>query len=160
MIGKEIPPYTNPADRIIVMMHAKENPDPEDLQLQNELYGSYNKYIRTELETEMVQLTQVAPDIDEESLKQFRASSFGLQFQQLLNRAFKNFIRNNISTWANLGQVIIISLIKITLFWKKEGYDSEIINRERNGAIIGSSTYHLLHSINTILLTCISLSLP
>jgi hypothetical protein len=156
MIGKEIPPYTNPADKIIVMMHAKDNPDPEDLQLQNELYDSYDTYIRTALEAEMPLLAKIAPEIDEESLKQFRASGFGLQFQQLLNRAFKNFIRNSISTWVNFAQVIIISFVMMILFWKKEGYTDKTINRERNGAIIGASTYHLLHSTNTVLLTCIS----
>eukprot|EP00826_Nyctotherus_ovalis_P052897 TRINITY_DN678_c0_g1_i9.p1 TRINITY_DN678_c0_g1~~TRINITY_DN678_c0_g1_i9.p1 ORF type:complete len:654 (+),score=168.67 TRINITY_DN678_c0_g1_i9:414-2375(+) len=152
MIGKEIPSYTNPADRIIVMMHAKENPDPEDLQKQNELFDSYNRHIRPELEADIPRLAEVAPELDEESLKIFRASGFGLQFQQLLNRAFKNFIRNSIATWVNLAQVIIISLVMIILFWNKEANDETTI-RERNGAIIAASTYHLLHSTNTVLLT-------
>ena len=29
MINKEIPPYTNPADQLIKIMHSKEKPDPE-----------------------------------------------------------------------------------------------------------------------------------
>lgn len=137
------------------MMHAKENPDPEDIQKQNELFDSYNKYIRPELEAAMPKLAEAAPELDEESLKMFRASGFGLQFQQLLNRAFKNFIRNSIATWVNLAQVIIISLVMIILFWNKEANDETTI-RERNGAIIAASTYHLLHSTNTVLLTCTS----
>lgn len=154
MIGKEIPPYTNPADRIIVMMHAKENPDPEELQKQNELFDSYNKHIRPALEADMPELMKIAPELDEASLKQFRSSGFGLQFQQLLSRAFKNFIRNSIATWVNLCQVVIISVVVLILFWKKEGYTDATVNRERNGAIIAASTYHLLHSTNTVLLTC------
>eukprot|EP00826_Nyctotherus_ovalis_P039248 TRINITY_DN3756_c0_g1_i17.p2 TRINITY_DN3756_c0_g1~~TRINITY_DN3756_c0_g1_i17.p2 ORF type:complete len:327 (-),score=39.94 TRINITY_DN3756_c0_g1_i17:56-1036(-) len=134
------------------MMHAKENPDPEDIQKQNELFDSYNKYLRTEIENEMTKLASEAPELDENSFKKFRASSFALQFNQLLIRGFKNYFRNDIRTWVAFFQMLFICFIVDIIFWKKGGYD--YINvRSKNGALAGATTFHFLHSINSVLLT-------
>lgn len=154
MIGKEIPPYTNPADKIIVMMHSKENPDPEDIQRQNELFDSYDKHIRLALEDEIPKLAAAAPEVDEKALKEFQAGGFCLEFRNLFIRAFKNLSRNRLATWVNFIQVLVIAGISDILFWQKGGYDYVNV-REKTGAMIGACTYHFLHSINTVLLTCI-----
>lgn len=135
------------------MMHAKENPDPEDIQKQNELFDSYDKYLRPEIESEMGKLASEAPELDENSLKQFRASSFALQFNQLLTRGFKNYFRNSIRTWVAFFQMLFICFITDIIFWKKGGYEY-IDVRSKNGALAGATTFHFLHSINSVLLTC------
>ena len=153
MIGKPIPPYTNPADRIIVMMHAKENPEPEDIARQQELFDNYNKHLRPAIENSMPGLAEAAPPIDPKLLGQFRSAGFMLEFNQLLSRGFRNFIRNNISTWVNLGQAVIISIIIDILFWNKSGQSQQMV-RERSNALLAAVVYIFLHSINSVLLTC------
>ena len=111
MIGKPIPLYTNPADRIIVMLHAKENPEQEDIDRQNELFQSYKEHIAPKIKESIPDLAANAPIIDEKSLHKYRTGGFMLEFQELMSRGFRNFIRNSISTWVNLGQTIVISII-------------------------------------------------
>lgn len=135
------------------MLHAKENPSQEDIDSQKELFAAYIEHIRPKIDEEIPALTAKSPPIDEKSLNKYRTVGFGVEFQQLMSRCFRNFIRNSISTWVNLGQTIIISVIMDILFWNKSGYDQRMV-RERTNALLGAGIYTFLHSINSVLLSC------
>ncbi len=155
-IGKEIPAYTNPADQLIKLMHAKEKPDPEDIKMQNELFESYDANIRSAIKADIKEVSDKAPKIDSAVMKSFRASSFTLQFEQLLIRAFRNMIRNTTFTRVRVGQIIILGVLLDILFWNKESYSYEDV-KDKNGAFFFICTSQFMLSIQSVLLTCITL---
>jgi hypothetical protein len=153
MIGHEIPAYTNPADQLIKLMHAKEKPDPDDIKMQEELFNNYNQHIRASIENEVAEAEKESLQLNKKRLSQFRASSFCTQFQQLILRAFKNLLRNTTFTRVRIGQVIVIGILMIILFWNKKGYGQDNVNG-KNGAFFFICTSQLMLSIQSVLLTC------
>lgn len=157
MIGREIPPYTNPADQLIKIMHAKEKPTKEDIRGQNELFESYNKHLRPAIESQIPDLVKSAVALKQDKLSEFRATSFSLQFDQLLNRAFKNVIRNSTFTTVRIVQTVVIAVLLCLLYWRKTDLDYDDI-RDKNSALFFICTCQFMLSIQSVLLTCNSLS--
>lgn len=153
MIGHDIPPYTNPADQLIKVMHAKEKPEPEDLRMQEELFDNYNRHIRSSIEDEIAEAEKESIPLNKKRLNQFRASSFCMQFQQLMSRAFKNLLRNITFTRVRIGQVIVVGILMDILFWNKSGYGQDHV-RAKGGAFFFMCTSQLMLSIQSVLLTC------
>jgi len=153
MIGYPIPAYTNPADQLIKVMHAKDKPEPEDIEKQEELFENYNKYIRPTIESEMKEAEEKSEPLNKKRLSQFRASSFGTQFQQLMHRAFINLVRNTTLTRVRIGQVVVLGIIMNILFWNKRGYDKENVS-QKNGAFFFVCVSQLMLSVQSVMLTC------
>lgn len=153
MIGREIPPYMNPADRLIKFMHTKEHPDPHELRLQQELYDNYDKYIRPSIQNDMNDAASRSQPLDIKQLGHLRASTFWEQYKELMTRAFRNLVRNVGLLIATLGQTIILALVLVILFWNKEGSEYSRV-RDKNGAFFFISITQFVLSIQAVLLTC------
>ena len=153
MVGREIPPYTNPADQLIKLMHAKEKPDLEDIKMQNELFDCYDKHLRGGIQQDVTQLKEQTPPLDTKRLNLFRASDFLLQFNQLTIRAFKNMIRNVTFIKVRFIQIIILGILLDLLFWNKRSYDEGDV-RDKNGAFFFICTLQFMLSIQSVVLTC------
>lgn len=156
MIGKEIPPYMNPADQLIKVMHVKEKPSEEDAKRQNELFDNYNKYLRTGIAEEILKLASEAPSLSQEALSQFRSTTFGLQFQQLLIRASKNLIRNSTFTTVRIVQTLVLSVLLLLLYWRRTNNDFADV-RDRNSGLFFISNSQFMLSFQCVLLTCKSI---
>eukprot|EP00826_Nyctotherus_ovalis_P052896 TRINITY_DN678_c0_g1_i8.p1 TRINITY_DN678_c0_g1~~TRINITY_DN678_c0_g1_i8.p1 ORF type:complete len:598 (+),score=123.39 TRINITY_DN678_c0_g1_i8:364-2157(+) len=153
MIGKEIPPYMNPADQLIKIMHAKEKPSEEDIQRQNELFDNYNKHLRDGIAQEIPNLVKEAPVLHEEQFKQFRSTTFGLQFQQLLVRATKNLLRNSTFTTVRIVQTLVLSVLLLLLYWRRTKDDYFDV-RDRNSALFFICNCQFMLAFQCVLLTC------
>jgi len=153
MIGYEIPPYTNPADQLIKVMHAKEKPDSEDIKIQEELFNNYDQHIRASIKNEVAEAGKESLPLNKERLSQFRASGFCTQSQQLTLRAVKNLLRNITFTRVRIGQVVVVGILMIILFWNRSGYDRDNVN-SKNGALFFICTSQLMLSIQSVILTC------
>lgn len=151
-IGKPIPEYTNPADQLIKLMHAKEKKEDDDIKMQNELFENYDTKLRPAIMADMKSLKEKAPPMDKHALGQFRASGFWLQFEQLMYRAFKNVIRNTTFTKVRVGQIVILGILLDILFWNKETYDEGDV-RDKNGAYFFICTSQFMLAIQSVLLT-------
>jgi len=152
-IGREIPAYVNPADRLIKIMHTKEKPDSNELKLQQELYTSYNKHSRSLIQNEIDEAVSKAEALDTKQLAKLRASSFWEQYKELMTRAFRNLTRNTNFLIVTVGQTIVLGLVLVILFWNKEGYEYNRV-RGKNGAFFFISTAQFILSIQSVLLTC------
>lgn len=157
MIGRAIPAYTNPADRLIKMLHAKEKPDPQDIKAQSELFESYDKYIRAGIENEIPKLVSAAEPLDAKELAQQQQNTLYDQFFQLMNRAFKNLTRNVSFIIVRVGQMVVLGLIMMILFWDTRGYDYNTV-RDKNGAYCFVCVSQLMLSVQSVILTCTSLT--
>lgn len=153
MIGREIPPYMNPADQLIKIMHAKEKPSEEDIKNQSELFDNYNKYLRNGIAEEIPELVKSAPTLSPESFAQFRSTTFGLQFQQLLIRATKNLIRNSTFTTVRIVQTLVLSVLLLLLYWRRTNDDYFDV-RDRNSALFFISNCQFMLAFQCVLLTC------
>ncbi len=152
-IGREIPAYTNPADQLIKLMHAKEDPDPEDIKQQSELFDSYDTNLRKNVLADVAEQTEKAAKLDDSKLAQFRDSSFGLQFKQLLGRSFKNVVRNPTLTRVRVLQMIALAILMDLIFWNKESYERGDV-KDKNGAIFFILTSQFMLAVQSVLLTC------
>lgn len=152
-INKEIPKYTNPADYLIKAIHAKENPDKEDIKQQNILFKEYDDRLKQGIFNEMDELQKLSSELNQDKLKEFRVSSFGLQFCQLLKRCSLNLIRNATLTRVRTGQIIILGILIDILFWNKSSYSQGDV-RDKNGALFFISVSQFMLSIQSVLLTC------
>lgn len=151
-INHPIPPYTNPADQLIKVMHAKEKPDQEDLNRQKALFDNYNSLLRKEIEESMPELAKQASPLDSERLKQFRISSMSLQLHQLLGRAFRNLIRNSTFTTVRIVQTVVLSILLMLLYWRKTDFDYLGV-RDKNSALFFVCNCQFMFSIQSVLLT-------
>lgn len=153
MIGHEIPPYTNPADQLIKLMHAKEKPEPEDIKEQEELFANYNRHLRSAIEDEMKEAESRSQPLNKEQLTKFRASSFATQFHNLMVRASKNLVRNITISRVRIAQVVFLGIFMDILFWNKDGYDLENVE-SKNGAFFFICMSQLMLSLQSVILTC------
>lgn len=153
MIGNEIPPYMNPADQLIKIMHTKEKPSEDDIKRQNQLFENYNKHLRTDIAEGIPKLTSKAPALSQEALSQFRSTTFGLQFQHLLIRASKNLIRNSTFTTVRIVQTLVLSILLLLLYWRRTNNDFSDV-RDRNSALFFISNCQFMLSFQCVLLTC------
>lgn len=153
MIGHEIPAYTNPADQLIKVMHAKEKPEPSDIKEQEELFLNYDKHLRPDIEVEIQEAEKNVQPLSKEKLSQFRATSFKTQFQHLMKRTMTNLVRNVTLSRVRIGQTVAMALIMDILFWNKEGYEQKEVS-EKNGALFFVCTSQLMLSIQSVILTC------
>ena len=156
MINKEIPPYTNPADQLIKIMHSKEKPDPEDIRNQEELFDSYNNHLRGKILDSMPDLSSKSQELDVKKITQLRASGFCDQFKHLMGRSFKNLIRNTGFIQAKIGQIIVLGVVMDILFWNKKAVDYQTV-RDKIGAFAFIAISQFMLSVQAVVLTCIYL---
>lgn len=156
--GDKIPPYTNPVDELIKLMHAKEKPDKSDLAKQQVLFDDYDTKLRGGILKTIQELKESSPPLDDHKLDKFRASSFSTQYGQLMIRAFRNLIRNTTFTRVRIGQIIILGALIDILFCNKNSYGEGDV-RDKNGAFFFICTAQFMLAIQSVLLTCIYLIL-
>jgi hypothetical protein len=152
-IGNAIPKYTNPADHLIKLIHAKEKPDQKDIELQNKFFQNYDTILKPKIAKEMTEIKSKVNELDKKRLQGFRVSSFGLQFQQLMIRAFRNTCRNPTFTRVRTIQTIILGILNLILFWNKSTYGMQDV-KDKNGCLFFVCTSQFMLAIQSVLLTC------
>ncbi len=153
-IGKPIPPYTNPGDYVINLMHSKEKPDAAEIKMQNEMYSAYDKHIRTSVKEEMASDMAKSAPLDTARMKNMRGISFGLQCKLLLDRAFKNLFRNKHLTQARIIQTVVIAIVLDILFFRKTSNDQQDV-RSRNSVLFFLAMTQLFSTLESVVLSCI-----
>ena len=115
-VHDEIHTHTNPADELIKKLHAKENSTPAECEARKKFYLCYDENLKQGIQNEIAELKQSSDEMNEEVLKKFRATGFGLQFGQLILRASRNLVRNTTFTKVRIGQTVILGIIIDLLF--------------------------------------------
>ncbi len=136
-------------------MHAKEKPDAADIKLQNELYGAYDTQLRKGITAGIASDMAKAAPIDTAVLMKMRGSSFAHQFKHLLTRAFRNLFRNKQLTQARIFQTVIIAVVLDILFFRKTGYEQQVV-RSKSSVLFFLSMTQLMGTLNSVVLSCIS----
>jgi hypothetical protein len=117
------------------------------------LFENYDKYIRGKVEEEILQLANKAESLNAKELTQQKLNTLYDQFIQLMNRAFKNLTRNTGFIVVRVGQMVILGVVMMILFWNTRGYDYNSV-RDKNGAYCFVCVSQLMLSIQSVILTC------
>jgi len=102
----------------------------------------------------MSKLKDEAEPLDAKKLTEQQQNTLYDQFVQLMKRTFKNLTRNTKFIVVRIGQMVIVGLIMMILFWDIRGYDYNTV-RNKNGAYYFVCVAQLMLSVQSVILTCI-----
>ena len=115
-IGWEVPPHTNPADYFMTALSISYPKQKADLKKIKALKKYYDQLLHELNVAEPKKLKLPAPDI--QNRLQTKRAPFFTQFSVILERSYKEKIRD----WAPLNfklmQMAFITFLSVSLFWK------------------------------------------
>ena len=151
-IGYQMPSFQNPADYLMKIMHIEDPPNSEELQKRELFFNTYEEKMRNQVKNEANAL--VLPPIDKSLLEQKRATPCCRELSLLLGRSAKNLIRNPIMTKVRVGQIIILGIIMILLYWQRTDFTYTDV-MDKNGAMFFCCLNQLMLALMSLVLTCI-----
>lgn len=144
-IGYECPTYNNPADYFIRVLakrpskslNADEKARHEEAEHKrlSDICDKWDEHVKSGALEEDTRILKSESTGDVEDLARHRRqrAAWCTQFSVLTQRAFKNTLRDPVTTRARLGQAVVVGLIVGLIYWQLGQEQADVQNR--NGAL-------------------------
>lgn len=148
-IGYQCPDFTNPADFFMKLVHIDQS-STESKEKVTEFVNQYKK-LRPFEDKEKKQPEKKPITNDEKDLKQSYAKPLTSQVGYLLQRSFKDQIRDPLKVRTSLGQTIFMSLLIGLIYLRLESGQSG--SQDRLGALFFALVSSTMNSANNVVTT-------